>query len=121
MGHCHTDKSNTNEENLCLHSKQRLRRKKAGTEEKNICGGSYCNAVLKVPEGWGLFTIERCKSRHLAPHCPHVQVMGHTIDRCIIGLTVDKNGLIYVSDYGNACIKWSYGKIGGKIDQKKRK
>ena len=37
----------------------------------------------KCPRGGGLFTIERCNP-HLAPHCPHVRVVGHTIDRCII-------------------------------------
>ena len=63
VGHCHTDQSNTNEENLCLHSKQRSRRKKALVQRNRICGEV---AALKVPEGWGLFIIERCKS----PPCP---------------------------------------------------
>ena len=64
VGHCHTHQSSTNEKtSACRDSKHRSRRKIAGTEEQNLCGGV---AALKVPKGWVLFTIERYES----PPCP---------------------------------------------------
>ena len=81
MGHCHTDQSSTNEENLCLHNNK-------GRKERKLVQRYLGELQRSKSRGVGTFSIERCKS----PRCPHVRVAGHTTDRCI---NISGHALIY--------------------------
>ena len=39
--------------------------------------------MLEVPQGGGSLTEFKSANSHLAPHQPHVGIVGHTTDRCI--------------------------------------